>query len=481
MSENDRIETEDPSFEGEEEVLHTSKLSGAALTAVLSVPAVMTAAYGGTDYWALGLQMVLATLLAAVWMSDSMAAGRFRLSRNPLQLPLLAMAGVGLVQLLPLRNHADVGLALPGGLASALSLDPFATRFAVMQLVAYIVFFAGALVFIDSIKRLRISVVFVLVFTSLMAFFGVLQFLAKPEAIYGLRPTPQAEPFSAFVNKHHFAALMVMTFALGLSLLIGRGFAKDKRFLLALVLVLSGIAVVLTGSRGGVLSLVTAVSLVGLSHLLLHRKHRDSEHDRETRGSIFSKTASMVVGGLVFVVLLVGAVIFLGGDSSLMRGVGLSAQEDLSSGRMHFWTVALQIFAANPVLGAGLDAFAVAFTRFDTWPGTFRVEQAHNDYLHVLAEAGVVGLLIVAGFIFLLFRRSLAGIARMTDLFPRSVAVGALAACAAVMVHSFFDFPLRTPANAYFFLLMAAFATISLKAKPRVHGRRRKPTLIDQY
>ena len=457
-----------------------TKLSAAASILVLAIPMLLTVAYGGVDYWALGLQAVLATALLALWVADALSTGRFAFSLNLLQLPIAGLMLVGLLQLLPLGGStAPEGIALEG-ISNAISLDPFATRLAVVQLLAYLVFFGAALVFIDSPKRLRRSVIAFLIFTSLMGFFGILQFLAKPEAIYGLRPTPQAEPFSAYVNKHHFAALMEMTFGLGLALLLGKATGKDKRVMLVIVLVLSGIACILTGSRGGLLSLGAVSAIVVLGTLLLRRKHHDGEHDRTTRGGIFSRSLSMVFGVLALAVIVIGAVLLLGGDSSLTRGLGLSAQGDFSSGRLHFWGVTWQVFLSSPVVGVGLDSLGVAFTKFDSWPGVFRIEQAHNEYLQVLAEAGILGFACVVGFIFLLFRKAVSHIAMMTDLFPRAAALGALAGCFGILLHSFFDFPLRTPANAYFFLLMAVFATASVRFHEG-HHRRRNTAVIDQY
>lgn len=215
-----------------------------------------------------------------------------------------------------------------------------------------------------------------------------------------------------------------------------------------------------------------------LGTALLRRKHRDGGHDRETRGGIFSRTFATVFGLLALAAIVSGAVLLLGGDSSLTRGLGLSAQGDFSSGRLHFWSVTWQVFLSSPVIGVGLDSLGVAFTRFDTWPGVFRIEQAHNDYLQVLAEAGILGFACVVAFVVILFRQAVARIAMMTDLFPRAVALGALAGCFGVLLHSFFDFPLRTPANTYFFLMMAAFATSSI----RFHkGHHRHRPVIDQY
>ena len=127
----------------------------------------------------------------------------------------------------------------------------------------------------------------------------------------------------------------------------------------------------------------------------------------------------------------------------------------------------MKIFLKNPILGAGFDAFGgVAFTKFDTWNGFFRVEQAHNDYLQILADGGVVAFACAAAFILLLFNRGIGVIRRSTSPGRRSIAIGALAGCFGILVHSFFDFPLRTLSNSYFFLLLAALATVSLGDEP---------------
>jgi O-antigen ligase len=155
--------------------------------------------------------------------------------------------------------------------------------------------------------------------------------------------------------------------------------------------------------------------------------------------------------------LVLGSVLFLGGEAALLRsiGVGDPGAGDVTSGRAHFWGIAWQIFLANPILGAGLDAFGVAFPRYDTWNGQFRVEQAHNDYLQILADAGILGFACVATFVFLLLRKGVSAVSRGSEI-QRSVSAGALAGCFGVLIHSFFDFPLRTPANSFVFLLLIA-------------------------
>jgi len=70
-------------------------------------------------------------------------------------------------------------------------------------------------------------------------------------------------------------------------------------------------------------------------------------------------------------------------------------------------------------------------------------------------------------FVYLLFRNGLRVIASARDNVLRSIAIGALAGCFGIVIHSFFDFPLRTPSNAFFFLMLSALAVCPVIAESR--------------
>jgi O-antigen ligase len=161
-------------------------------------------------------------------------------------------------------------------------------------------------------------------------------------------------------------------------------------------------------------------------------------------------------GGIVIALLLVA--LLFGGEESLNRLLGSVNAEDPTTGRAHFWRGTLDIFRANPWLGAGLGAFSAAYPRYDTGGGLYRLEQAHNDYLQLLSDGGVVGGLLGVIFVALLFRGALRGMQSESPL-RRGLALGGLAGCFAALVHSFFDFPLHTAANGLLFLTLAAIAT----------------------
>ena len=446
-----------------------SRLSGIIVVLLCVMLVFSTIAYGAVETWAVGFLSLFAGAIVIFWIADAWLKKELWVSFSKLQLPLLGLILIGLIQLLPLRssNISSDLLSVPA--ASSLSLDPYLTKLAIVQLIIYFIFFAAALTFINIQSRLRKIVVAIVIFGALMAFFGILQRLAGVEGIYGLRPSPNAIPFASFVNQHHFAAFMEMTIGLTLGLIFGKATDKDKRFLLLIAAVLMGIALVMTSSRGGMLSLFGILAFVIVANLLKKQKD-DNKSSTENRQN-YRRNFTIIAGGLALILGLFGAVLLLGGDASLLRGVGVTNQQDFTSGRTHFWYVALQIILSHPILGAGLDAFGTAFTRFDTWNGTFRIEQAHNDYLQILADAGIVGFACVASFIYLLFKNSLHAVGDALNRFRRNAAIGALAGCFGILIHSFFDFPLRTPANAFFFLTFVVLATNSI-SNPSLHRRR---------
>jgi len=242
-------------------------------------------------------------------------------------------------------------------------------------------------------------------------------------------------------------------------MLFGSGVSRDRKIFLAMGAGIMGMAVSFTGSRGGMISYLGVVVFVAVASFV-----------RKSGGEGSARTRNLMVAvsavGLVF--LIIGSVSFLGGGMELLRDIGVdTGPTDITSGRTHFWNIALKVFLDHPIVGAGFDAFGAAFSRYDTWNGFYRVEQVHNDYLQMLADGGVLGFACVATFVVLLLGRGARAIAYRTTGIERSIVTGALAGCFGILIHSFFDFPLRTTANAFFFLLLVAIATTTESERVR--------------
>ncbi len=105
--------------------------------------------------------------------------------------------------------------------------------------------------------------------------------------------------------------------------------------------------------------------------------------------------------------------------------------------RMVHWQAAWGMFLDHPLTGVGAGNFGVAFPEYSPHP-LFRVARghAHNYYLHVLAELGIPGFLAYIVLIGVALGTILRALRRPTFNFDRALALGTLAATAAVLVHN---------------------------------------------
>lgn len=400
-------------------------------------------AYGTVHQPTIAIFYIVLVVIILLWATDAFLSKTFRISRTTLQIPLLATVLYGIFQIVPFGALAET--AGVSGIGRTISLDPFWTKIAAIHFFALFLFFAAAPVFIDSAKRLRKIVWLICIFGFAFAFFAILQAVLSPQKIYGIYDVPYANPFGSFVNRHNFAAYMEMTLCLPLGLMFTGAVGKDRKLLYITAIGLMGIALLLSASRGGFISLLAAVFLL----VILTTKNTG-------KGQVWLK--------LGLAVLLIGTIIagsiLIGGESSLTRFAERAAAADMPTDRTHIWRVTLQVILNHLPFGTGLGAYGVAYTEFDRNNGLDRVEQAHNDYLEVLANAGIVGLIIGAFFIYRLFRTGLAN-AQTSNRFRRGVCLGALAGCFAVLVHSLFDFVLHTTAVSVLFLTLVALVVVS--------------------
>ena len=208
--------------------------------------------------------------------------------------------------------------------------------------------------------------------------------------------------------------------ALPLGLLAG-AVERDKKLLYITAVTLMGVALLLSGSRGGLVAFLAQLVFLSLV----------------TLGKGGGKKLALRIA---LVVLLFGAIvggsIFVGGESSLTRIADTATSDNITSDRSHIWAVTLKMIAANMPFGAGLGAYGVAYTPHDSLTGLERVEQAHNDYLQVLSDAGLPGLIIGGAFLFLIFRLARQGMS------AESMAAVSIGAASGIChpVHSIFDF-----------------------------------------
>lgn len=402
-----------------------------------------TLAYGTVHQPVIALFYLVVTILVIMWAADSFLSNTLHFSRSHLQIPLLLLGVCAVIQVVPFGTIA--GSSGVADVPRTISLDPFSTQVVALHIFALCLFFALALGVIDTAGRLRRIVNVITLFGFGYAFFAILQSVLSPDKIYGIYKPFAGVPFGSFVNKHNFAAIIEMAMGLPMGLIFVGAIRTEKRLLYVVAIVLMGSSLLLSGSRGGLVALFAEVILI----IILTSRAKG-------RKNLVLKVA---LSGLL-VVAAIGGAIFVGGDTSLTRLSETATSDDITSSRTHIWGVTLKVISDNLPFGAGLGAYAQAYTRFDTSGGYERVEQAHNDYLQIAADAGVVGLFIGALFLFWFFREGISNTSG-SNTFRRGVAVGAFAGCFAILIHSLFDFVLHITAVSVMFLTLASILVAS--------------------
>src|SRR6267142_456705 len=435
----------------------------------ISVAVVLTTlAYGTVHYWALAVFALSAAGLLCLWCVDGLVLRSVQFSRNSLQWLLVGLVLLGLVQLLPLRTPDDAGLSLSP--SKTLSLDPYATRLVLVQIASLLIYFAATLIFIDTPRRLRTLVRTIVIFGFFLAMFGLTQsFTSDGTRVYWFRQLAQSTAFGPFINRHHFAGYMELTIALPLGLLFANAVEKEKRLLYLFAAGLMGVALITTGSRGGIISLIAQILFFAAVTSIKRGEKQKKEQARSSRMKRYGIRAgfavTLILGLLIWVALL--------GSDSLTRMIDSVNTDDPTTGRAHFWSVTVEIIKRHPIVGTGLGAFGVVYSRYDSRNGLYRLEQAHNDYLQVLSDGGIIAAGLALFFVVVLFRKAFSR-SNSRDNFRRGIAISALGGCFAVLVHSFFDFTLHTTSNALLFLVLAALATLNGRVEHVEHRRRRK-------
>ena len=133
--------------------------------------------------------------------------------------------------------------------------------------------------------------------------------------------------------------------------------------------------------------------------------------------------------------------------------------------RPQVWRNTLRMFLDYPFFGVGLAGFAVGYPFYQSQSLAVFFEHAENDYVQLLAEAGVAGALVafagVALFAVLVWRR----FADLRDVRMISLAVGGIASVVTFAVHSTVDFNLHIPANALHFSLLLGLLVVIVHSR----------------
>lgn len=413
-------------------------------------------AHGAVEAWSVFVFEIMITALIVLWCIKVVADKRLKLSVPDVAIPIAALVAVGLVQSIAFTNGA--------GRWVSLSKNVEYTRAAVTVLIFLVISFLIAANFFGTRERLSVLSHFLVLYGLGMAMFALIQHFTWNGRFYWIRPTEATSPFGPFANHNHFAGYMEMLVLLPVALIVTRGVRGELRVLYGFAATVMGLAIVLSLSRGGIISFTAGMIFLSVLSLALPRRH----HSLAKRSHVAQLASRAAI--VVSIIAMISAGIFwLGADPVINRvkvgqaAGGANQSETFYSSRGWVWRDTIAMIKANPLLGVGLGAYDTAFSMYTKSDGSLRVPQAHNDYLQIVADCGVVGGLIAIWFLIVLFRTVIRGIRSREPLYS-GLALGSGSGIVALLVHSLFDFNLQLPANALLFLVLVAIAVYAAAA-----------------
>ncbi len=513
------------------------KLLAAARAAAVAAVALSTWLFGSAEPWAYLFICILVGAGVAAWLLALISEVRSGLRAPLLTLALAALLAYVLLQMIPLPSglvrvasplSADSQLAqaelfertgveefFPAGLnddrrRATISASSAATRRSFYLLAAYVgVFLVTANAFREWAQVRRAATV-VVASSFALAVLGTIHKFSGSAAIFWFH-TPRfgGAIFGPFTNPNHYAAYMNMAFGLALGLVLaasatprfptprtweapplssgpsGRpqtsssrattAHTRNKRSLrekldwlstgeagrvtlLGFAAALMGASVCVSLSRGGITSLAVSLGVVGVIVAL--------------RSAVAKRARAVAAVAL----LIVAVVVWLGWEPVVRELSTLAEIDPASNVRTEATLATLRTFAASPAFGCGFGSFQHVFPKFQSPSIQIgRWLHAHNEYAQLLAEGGIVGALLalLAGVLFIrTVRTQFSEATNGARLFAGGLTVGLVA----IALHSFVDYSLHKPANAFLLATLCGMsvAAVHLRSERKKRRSRRR-------
>lgn len=121
-----------------------------------------------------------------------------------------------------------------------------------------------------------------------------------------------------------------------------------------------------------------------------------------------------------------------------IRGVDVSPLNYAVVERLAHWQAAINMAEDKPILGVGLGNYEVLYDHYRLINWREPLGHAHNYYLNILAETGILGFAAYLAFWLMIWRLTWQ-IRNHPDIFARSIAIGLLGCWTYIAVHSLFD------------------------------------------
>jgi O-antigen ligase len=442
--------------------------------------------YGTVDAWWEAFFECAVFTLTGLWIFEVLLRGRWQVKGLFILLPLIVITVYAFAQTVV---WPGAWLATGSGRIAqqALSIDRYQTYLTARKALALTLFLGLLILHTSTPRRFRWLVQVVIGLGLASALFGILRQLLQPADSPSGFLLPFLFPgfgYGQFLSSNVFAYLMEMTLGLLLGMVLGGGLRRDRVPIYLAIALLVWTALVLSNSRGAILGLTCQSIFLLFTSLTWYSARRAARGDVSRLRWLTFIQESVLARTLVIVLIggtLIVGVLWMGGErlASKLR-TEASKQETIDgASRREIWRSSWKLIREHPLSGVGFGAYFLAIPEYQISSGRLKLEQAHNDYLDLAANGGLIAVGLAAWFIAMVIWRAGYSL-RSRDAYRRAASLGAAAGLLSVGVHSLVDFGLQVTGIGVVFaalivILVADHNVESLEARKgerRPHRRR---------
>lgn len=387
----------------------------------------MPMARGSVEPWTKAVFQMLTCLSWIMLIIENQILGRKIQFQSPLNKPLIALSFLVMISFLTSghRSAAFEGMTL---------------------FLTYAAVYYAFLNAVRTRQEERIIVYMILSTATLISIIGLLKLI-------GMNPFDwwnydlafkgsKGSLTGVYINRNHMAGYMEMAIPLVLVLFMTRNRNLEQKIALAALSAFFFIVQGLTLSRGGWIA--TAGAMIFLMSILFLKNQ-------------FAQKKIIIS---VVAVTVICSILVLGSGPVINRFLTLQKNDPMDNieGRLRVWKGAMLQIKGNLIFGTGPGTFQHAYPTYQI-PGHAELRRyAHNDYLQLTSELGILFVPVILIFFYQFFRtgiRKLNSQSRQQSGFSLACMTGIVA----IMIHSLSDFNLYVPANAFLGVILVAFVT----------------------
>jgi O-antigen ligase/Tfp pilus assembly protein PilF len=339
-------------------------------------------------------------------------------------------------------------------------------------------FLAGPLLYfvitnnINDERQINRILDILLIVGGLFGIYGIFQYNGIDFSFW-IRNIGRQQVFGLFGNVNYFAEYLIVPLPIAVSLFFASR-NKFKKILLLIAILAMGTSLIVTFARGSYLGF--GVSLIFMFFVFLIS--RGKKFIKNNKKIFIITLLAIIIITFLFVIPnplnKSGTII-----SKIKSRISVTqlTQDSSYNRRIAIWKFTGMMIKDHPLLGSGIGTYKYNTLRYQAeffaqgenrslYPHGF-ADKAHNEYLQLWAELGIIGLGIFIWLMISYFSCGLKILRKIKDEYRQGIIIGLMGAVVAVLVDGIFGFPLHLPATIVLFWLTLALtiAIVMIKSE----------------